>query len=74
MIGARTVVHAAHEKRRLLVLMETVELRFHRFHSVTTATGIENRNNGRTSADWWRLAAAATKVLRPRLAAEYAPF
>ena len=39
MIGARTVVHAAHEKRRLLVLMETVELRFHRFHSVTTATG-----------------------------------
>jgi len=32
-------VHAVHEKRRLLVLMETVELRFHRFHSVTAATG-----------------------------------
>jgi hypothetical protein len=32
-------VHAVHEKRRLLVLMETVEVRFHRFHSVTAATG-----------------------------------
>lgn len=48
MTGARTAVHAAHEKARLLVLMETVDCG----PTVSTAYdyyGKENKNDGRTS-------------------------